>query len=333
MPDQNTVARTAPIRFTARMTKTPTVRLFSQVVGGCLTIVAGTTALLAQANAPTTSAPAPAVARTVNVGEVGVAFWNIQWFPGRRPAASPQDVLAQTNAVHQEMSRLNADVIGMEEIRDWRAAELAIKSLAGFKVDVCSNFPPREDQVEAQQIVIASRLPAMSAWSEQWKAGRAVAPPRGFAFAAYEVAPRQILLVYAVHLKSNAGDNPSENIAFREESARQLLDHMKAMADAYGKLGKLTWVVGGDFNTSLDDTRFEEDKSLRSLLGAGFKWAWQEVPFEKRVTLPPSRNFPPACFDHIIYRGALLRAAGLINTTGAASDHRALRATLDLTRD
>ena len=48
---------------------------------------------------------------------------------------------------------------------------------------------------------------------ELWKPAGALTPPRGFAFAAYQIAPRQLLLVYALHLKSNRGEMV-EDIAF-----------------------------------------------------------------------------------------------------------------------
>ena len=112
-------------------------------------------------------------------------------------------------------------------------AALAVQPIKGMKVDVCANFPPREGQNEAQQVAIASRLQPISAWVEAWKPAGAATPPRGFAFAAYEVKPRQLLLVYCVHFKSNRPadsqgqpsktDGVAENIPIREESARQLL--------------------------------------------------------------------------------------------------------------
>ena len=161
---------------------------------------------------------------------ITVAFWNIQWFPGRRPKATQREEINQVEAVHREIVNLKADIIGMEEVRDFHRAELAVKPLAGFKVDVCSDFPPREGQIETQQAAIASRLQPVSAWSEMWKPHGAMVPPRGFAFAAYQVAPDQMLLVYALHLKSNRGE-AQENISMREESIHQLLSHMKAMAE------------------------------------------------------------------------------------------------------
>lgn len=225
--------------------------------------------------------------------------------------------------------QLNADIIGMEEVRDFARASIAIAPLAGFKVDVCANFPPREGQGETQQVAIASRLQPLSAWAEEWKSAGAMTPPRGFAFAAYEFAPRQLLLVYAVHLKSNRGDI-REDIPIRQESIRQLRSHMDAMQAAYKKLGSIAWVVGGDFNTSLDDNRFAHEGTLRALIDNGFSWSWQNLPAASRATLPPGRDFPAACFDHIFYRGATLGRGWVANTSAQSSDHHAIVATLDL---
>ena len=279
--------------------------------------------LLAQ-NSPAAKLPPASSAATITVG-----FWNIRWFPGGRPNAYPGEEYRQIRSVHQDIGKLNADVIGFEEVRDWASAGLAVKPLAGFKVDVCSNFPPREGQTETQQVAIVSRLEPMSAWSEQWQPGAAITPPRGFAFAAYELAPKKLLLVYALHLKSNRGE-VVEDIAIREESMRQLAVHMKDMARAYSALGSLTWVVGGDFNTAPDDPRFKDEKTTQTLTGMGMKWCWENVAPADRVTLPPDKRFPAACFDHIYYRGATLRKAEVIPTAPNSSDHRALRAELAL---
>ncbi len=121
-----------------------------------------------------------------------------------------------------------------------------------------------------QQIAIASRLRPISAWAEAWKPGGAIVPPRGFAFASYQLSPKRVLLVYALHLKSNRGEI-REDMRIREESMRQLLSHMKAMKEAYGKMGALTWIVGGDFNTAPDEPRFAGEKTVPALLDGRFQ--------------------------------------------------------------
>src|SRR3954463_4200035 len=82
-------------------------------------------------------------------GTLTVAFWNIQWFPGGRPSATKAEETKQITSVQAEIGKWNADIIGMEEIRDFPSAGLAVQKLPGFKVDVCANFPPREGQNEA----------------------------------------------------------------------------------------------------------------------------------------------------------------------------------------
>src|SRR3954453_5399663 len=84
--------------------------------------------------------------------QVTATFWNVQWFPGRRPNASRSEENRQIHAVHSDLGQLNSDVLALEEVRDWEHAVLAVKPLSGFKVDVISNFPPREGQKEAQQV-------------------------------------------------------------------------------------------------------------------------------------------------------------------------------------
>jgi endonuclease/exonuclease/phosphatase family metal-dependent hydrolase len=266
---------------------------------------------------------------SASTATIAVTFWNVQWFPGRRPNASRAEENRQIRAVHGDLAQLNSDLIALEEVRDFEHAALAVKPLSGFKVDVCSNFPPREGQKEAQQVAITSRLQPLSAWSELWKPGAAITPPRGFAFAAYQSSPRQLLLVYALHLKSNRGEI-HEDMRIREESMQQLLSHMKAMNNAYNKLGALSWIVGGDFNTAPDDPRFATEKTVPNLRADGFRWGWDGIPFASRITVPADMRYPAASFDQIFYRGASLTKAWVGNTSAQSSDHRAVNATLKL---
>jgi endonuclease/exonuclease/phosphatase (EEP) superfamily protein YafD len=138
-----------------------------------------------------------------------------------------------------------------------------------------------------------------------------------------------MLLVYCVHFKSNLGELP-DNIAIRQESTRQLLSHVAAMEQAYGKLGQIACVIGGDFNTSLEDNLYATETTLRDLVKNGFLWGWQNVPPSSRMTLPQSKNFAATCFDHMFYRGLTLRRAAVVSTTPQSSDHRAIVATFDV---
>ena len=277
--------------------------------------------------------PAPAeTAEPASPTQLTVTFWNVQWFPGRRPNASRAEENRQVRAVHADLALLKSDIIALEEVRDYANAALAVKSLAGFKVDVCSSFLPREGQNETQQVAIASRLQPVSAWSELWKPSGAIVPPRGFAFAVYEMAPRHFLLVYALHLKSNRGEI-HEDMRIREESMLQLVAHMKAMENVYGKLGTLSRIVGGDFNTAPDELRFASEKTLASLRAQNFRWCWEGVPFSSRITVPGDLRYPAASFDQIFYRGLSLSKAWVANTSAQSSDHRAVNAVFSWSRD
>ena len=295
-------------------------RLFASLVS--VVLLAGT--ILRAETTPSFPSPYPETSTTLTA-----TFWNVQWFPGRRPNASRSEENRQIRAVHGDLAQLAPDVIGLEEVRDFKQASLAIQPLRGFKVDVCSNFPPREGQQEAQQIAIASRLPPISAWAEAWKPSGVIMPPRGFAFAAYHLSAGRVLLVYALHLKSNRGEI-HEDIRIREESMHQLLSHMKAMNEAYRKMGTLTWIVGGDFNTAPDELRFAGEKTVPGLLADGFSWAWQGVPLSSRITIPADLRYPAACFDQIFFRGATLVRTWVANTSPHSSDHRAVNAMLNL---
>ncbi len=295
-------------------------------------IFLATTALLwmaATLSADSALSPQAGVESGPLTNGITASFWNIQWFPGRRPNASRGEEERQIRSVHRDITQLTSDVIGFEEVRDFEHAGLAVQPLKGFKVDVCSNFPSREDQTVAQQVAITSRLQPMSAWAESWKAGRAITPPRGFAFAAYQIAPGKMLLVYAVHLKSNRGEI-HEDMRIREESMHQLLAHMNSMVAAYGKLGTIAWIVGGDFNTTPDDARFAGERTLPDLMARGFNWSWQGMPLTSRITMPPDARFPAACFDQIFFRGAMLTKAWVERTSPQSSDHRAVNLSVTL---
>ncbi len=265
-----------------------------------------------------------------------VVFWNVEWFPGTRPNATNADAVAQIARVVPALEKLNPDIIGMQEVMNWDAATIALFRTPGASVQVCSDFLGDNGQKTTQQLVIASRLPAFGAWWEPWKVGSSVAPRRGFSFAAYRPSPGHVLLVYCVHLKSNRGDL-AENIAMREESATQLLNHVAAMEKAYGAHGRVAVVLGGDFNTSTDDPRFKMERTLDLIEKAGFTSCWKDVPFAQRVTLPstPSNNpnyppFPDACFDHVFVKGATVRSAEAAIIDPPPSDHRPVVVQLDI---
>ena len=105
---------------------------------------------------------------------------------------------------------------------------------------------------------------------------------------------------------------------------------MKAMNETYDKKGDHTWHVCGDFNTTPNEPRYKEKKTVPALLADGFSWAWQGIPASTRITMPADLRYPAAAFDQIFYRGATLARAWVANTSPQSSDHRAVNIVLNL---
>ncbi len=214
-----------------------------------------------------------------------VAFWNLNWFPGLHPHARPPAQAKHAAAVLPVAARLDADVLGLEEIAGRPAAETIIGPLRGFKVDVCSEFlrgpeakrkrtraAPREEDdndptnddpplpttpddsapwtvPDQQQIALCSRLPVLATGAEPWKPDASGhRQRRGFVFAVYRCAPGEVLIVYGLHLKSNVADEPGgqpTNVLLREEAGRQLLVHARATAAAWARTDRLRLLIVG----------------------------------------------------------------------------------------
>jgi endonuclease/exonuclease/phosphatase family metal-dependent hydrolase len=319
-------------RYFGRMERVIRARTF--VFGGCMLALAG---LICWWFLPPAAGPVRAKSARLAPGTGGrltVTFWNADWFPGQRPNAPEPKRRAHVAAVAAVLERLNPDILGLEEVADRNAAQLLADHLKGFRVDVCSEFT-RGDAPSGQQEVLCSRLPLIGGGWEKWQPGPGgLLPRRGFAFAAYRLPSGGIVLVYGLHLKSNRVDDsagPQANIAEREEAMRQLLVRQQALGAAYRRMGTVALtIVAGDMNTSLDDPRFAAETSLRDLRARGaFRWTWEGIPADARLTLPAEGRYPSVCFDHIFYRGdrVHLLSCEMEPTDRTASDHRPVTAT------
>lgn len=241
--------------------------------------------------------------------------WNLEWFPGGSPNPTPEQASAKMYQAQQAIRLLNPDILCLQEIRDWTAAAELVSTLPGYSVLVTSNFKGKQQQV------IASRFPADSAWFAEWKSTSRLEVPRGYAFAAVRLPGNRILLVYSLHMKANSGGSDSSNIAKREEAAKQLAAHEKAMEAIYSRYASVAVVLAGDWNTTLDsDLRFRRETTIRSLLGVGFRSTWTGIPFEQRITHPGAGGYPPITFDHILTKNLGNVTATVVSKPGI-SDH------------
>jgi len=247
---------------------------------------------------------------------VRVVTWNLKWFPGGSPNASEEAKQSHITEVAAEICKLNPDVLVLQEVHVEREVDLATWFSHGAQrltTHVVSTFKETfSGAVSRQQIAILSRFPADSAWAEAWKRGWANAP-RGYVFARLQLDANHSICVYGLHLKSNLGDAVS-NTSKREDATDQLLEHIGSQVRPTEPV-----IVCGDFNTSLDDSRFIGDSSLRKIQQAGFFWTFEGIDHSARVTVPAVGSYPDACFDHIFTRRLGRPVAQVKEASG--SDH------------
>lgn len=256
---------------------------------------------------------------------IRITTWNMEWFPsGKMIKAAPQVETQRIQDAANVIEVLNPDVLLLQEVRDWAACEklaAAVKSLK-YHVAVVSAFK-EIGTVSWQQQGILSKQEAESAWSAPWSTGGTVDPPRGYVFATFRFGGR-LVGFYSIHLKSNlirGGDNAKQtqlNILKRELAAEQLMGHAKEMEKTFP--GLMGLVVGGDFNTSPDQTEFAREKTLGTFGAGGFLNSFGELPLPKRVTHPGSGRYPDATFDYLWLKGLKPVSAPEI-TRSSLSDH------------
>ena len=245
-----------------------------------------------------------------------VVTWNLQWFPGGKTATKEsQD--RHIAVVRKEIQKLDPDILILQEVGSQDAIEESLKPLdPNWKTAVISEFQ-QGGFISGQQIVIAAKYPALSAWAEPWKRGWAEAP-RGYAYALFSINGKK-LAVYGLHLKSNLG-NPPENTSKREDAMEQLISHIDSKEDRVIKADAV--VIGGDFNTDDPDSPTGQSKGERTfgfLRKAGFSWGYEGIDHPNRITCPAKDRYPAASFDHFWTRGLAKPLASVHQSK--ASDH------------
>ena len=267
------------------------------------------------------------LAGTTLAAPIRVTTWNLEWFPNgsskELPAAEQEKRIAVAAGV---LRPLKSDIILLQEVRDWDVCTRLADAIEPgvYHVAVVSAF--REGNapgVGKQQVGILAKEPAQAAWSESWKSMEGIDPPRGFVFAWFKIGGHDVG-VYSLHLKSNLimhGNKAAEaqkNIRKREVAIDQLLNHVRdVIAPSMPNVKSI--VVGGDFNTNLDQPDFVQEKTLLKLTGAGFRSAVEGTPLLQRITHPGSGPYPDATFDYLF--GANLVPTHTQITASKASDH------------
>jgi endonuclease/exonuclease/phosphatase family metal-dependent hydrolase len=255
---------------------------------------------------------------------IKVVAWNIEWFPGLTPEATPAESERHMKQIRRELKRISPDVFIGTEIRDWQAFADAVEAVPGLQPAVVSSFRSLHSPgLWPQQIAIGSRLPVVAAWAERWREQFAT-NPRGFSVAALRVPgdSDDVILVYGVHLKSNRANNEDQtliNYLMREDSIVQILVHVAEMERFAFRDRVRGVIVGGDFNTN-HDGQFA-DKVVEMMVQAGFHNTFAGVPREDRLTWRGSDRFEPTTFDYIFTKGLGKPQAKMIPVEEGSSDH------------
>lgn len=259
---------------------------------------------------------------------------NLEWFPGRRPLPTPEEIASHLADTKAGFALAAADIMLITEVCDEAALrEVIAEAVPGAELHVIAEFADVEDGANRrnQQIAIISRLPAVAAWSEAW-IPTAEQHRRGFAFAALKnPATGGLIMVYGLHLKSNRSDTPEEaqlNYDIRDASIRQLITHMKTMEARFADATIEGWVVGGDINTNHDGVF--GDNVIALLEEAGFWNTWKNTPPEGRHTWKGNDRFQPGTLDYIMTKGFGEPDASLIVIPREVSDHNAVFVTIPL---
>ena len=277
--------------------------------------------------APIEPAPTPAVP---TIDKLSVISWNIEWFPGREPGASNSQAEDHAKTVKKELKKINPDIFLAQEIRDWDAFIDLCSAIPALQVAAVSHYR-QGNAIGKQQTAIASKLPVIAAWYDNWKPAEDQ-PPRGYTAAVVQIpGTENLLLFYSLHLKSNRAkgeEDTKSNYAQREESARQLLAHVEEMQGKAFKDRIVGVIVGGDFNTN-HDGQFD-DKTVEILAEAGFTNTWEGVSRKRRETWIGGGRFEPTTFDYIMTKGLGSPRADLIDVPEEASDHRPVALEIDL---
>ena len=268
----------------------------------------------------------------VNSPALTVVSWNLEWFPGHKANSTPEEQQAHMKAARAALKELNPDIFIGIEIKDEDSFKKLVSVIPGLKTHVVSNFRVSNNQKGLQQIGIASRWPAQSAWAEPW-INVVNKLPRGFSFTALEnTNTHKFLMVYGLHLKSNLNKGKGEqedqkNRELRNESARQLIIHTESMEKIYRKENIEGWIIGGDFNTN-DDGQFTNDHVIVNFKEAGFWDTWNNTPKEKRLTWSGKGRFKPTTFDYILLKDLGKSSAKASTNYIEVSDHLPVVVTL-----
>ena len=79
-------------------------------------------------------------------------------------------------------------------------------------------------------------------------------------------------------------------------------------------------IVGGDFNTTLDQNEFASERTLTIFTDNQFESKYEGVDSKQRITIPGKGKYPDATFDYLFVRPKSISSKPII-TPVTVSDH------------
>jgi endonuclease/exonuclease/phosphatase family metal-dependent hydrolase len=239
----------------------------------------------------------PELAQPVS-GDVSIATWNVEWFPGLRPDEKSEEVKREhVQRVKALVEKVSPTILFLCEVRD-----LKVLDAFPYPYRVCTVFSRRADEnpdFPLQSLALLSKVPWKEVWSLDFSdlALTPDRPPRGILGVSFKRPDGSLLTLYGVHFKSNRGDQGKDQLK-RERALQFLLQDFKRrrldpMRDAI--------IVLGDFNTSSIEPTFREETTLSTLFGMGFCSVMEGMEQALAATYFDRENIvQPADFDHIL---------------------------------
>lgn len=263
------------------------------------------------------------ISLSLSAESLRVLSLNAEWFPGRAREPSPLAEKIHMCQVQRLLIDINPDILLLQEVSHEKAVEELISVLPDYKLHAVSDFGAR------QELVIASRLEAVAAWTQRWKPHEKHFQPRGMAFSVLRLPFQndvETIAVYTVHFKSNylgeedVDDAEKEeqgliNAALREASARQLIEHAELTNNQQWEAPLTGILVGGDINTTYPRPFVRNE---------------QTFPILKNGGLNP---IGLSGIDHFLVRGKARNGKAVVLDSYRVSDHKPILFEMELSRE
>lgn len=259
---------------------------------------------------------AAGTARCAHAETLKVTTWNIE--------SLAQPVRGTNGAVEAAatvLKRLAPDVVLLQGVRNWTMCDQLAQALqpTGFKVAVCSDFPPSGLPAQAQgQVAILCRSRAFFTWSEPWRDAGGKSEGGGFAFAAIQAGAQRVGL-----FSSQFGP-----LAASEGAARQLLNQVATLS--HWEVNRVqNFILAASFESSAVGATPSHSPVLHVWEDAGFLDALLPRAAIERLTLVPRAGRPGGVADYLLVQAATFPTRSQVSPVVLA-DHYPVTCELEL---